>query len=57
MLGFDARNAHVAGKRLSGDHHRYRLREPQGREECLRLIDVAHDDCQWLKCFTIFVPP
>jgi hypothetical protein len=44
MLGFDARNTHVARERLSGDGDGHRLFEPQDREECFGALGIAHDD-------------
>ena len=57
VLGFDARNTHVARERLARDGDGHRFLEPQDREERLGALGIAHDDGQMVEMLAIVFLP
>src|SRR5262249_24820553 len=49
MVGSDIRNTHVACEWLSGNDNGRRFLKSQHSEECLRALDISHDDRQMIK--------
>jgi hypothetical protein len=44
VIGLDTWNAHVTGKRFSGNHHRNGFFEPQQSKKHLGPVKIPHDD-------------
>src|SRR6516225_5206530 len=53
MVSFDVRNTHVACEWLSGNDNGRCFLKSQHSEECLRALNISHDDCQMIKSFSM----